>query len=151
MEADSETDAELSVDGPHGAGEGVPLMVRLGAIQEQERSPLRVMHQGDGERWRLILLPVILGEDHRRTARAVVDQRVDIEPGDLPVLEGGEQMRGEQPSRRARVDEAVEVIEQHNVIKLGHVVIDRKEVCRVMRHVYLGRPLTCSFTGLACD
>ena len=48
--------------------------------------------------------PVVFVEEHRRTPRPVVEQLIDIEPGDFPVIEGVQQVPGGQPYRVAGVD-----------------------------------------------
>jgi hypothetical protein len=61
----------------------------------------------------LVADPVVLDEDHRRAAGAVVEQLVDVERGDQAVLEVLQQMVAQQAAGSAGVDEAGECVHEH--------------------------------------
>ena len=118
------------------AGESLPLVVRLRAGQHQEGLPRAVPYLVNGDLRGVVGLPVILVVGHRRAAGPVVDQPVDVERRDRLVIQAAQQMRGEQPPRRASVDESVQVVQQDSLVKLRRTRVDLVEVPPIRHHAH---------------
>ena len=63
----------------HRAGEGLPAVVGLGAVEQQVRRAAGVGEQPDDEPRGVVALVVVADERHRRSAGAVVVELVDVE------------------------------------------------------------------------
>jgi hypothetical protein len=118
VEADGEAGAQPLRQLADRGGEQLPLVVRLGPGEQQERGASRVVHQVHDEFQVVVALPVILVEDHDRAPGPIVDEPVHVEGRDDLVVQVLQQMLGEQPPGRAGVDEAVEIPEQSGAIQL---------------------------------
>jgi hypothetical protein len=134
VEADRQPGSHPPGQVAHVSGEMLPLVVRLGPVEQQERRPGRVPHQVHGQFRGVVVLPVVPGEGHRWPAGPVVDQPVHIEPGHLLVLERAQQVRGEQLAGRARVDEPVEVVQQGRPVEFRRVWGHLVKVSRLSHH-----------------
>ena len=105
VHADREVDAEGLVEFHDGLDHALPLVVRLGAGQQQERVAVTVGEAVEQQRRVLVGGEPVALEGHHRTTAAVVEQLVEVERGDDGVVVGGQVLR-QQPLCAARVDEA---------------------------------------------
>ena len=135
-EPDHELRTQPGTHRAYGADEPFPFMVRLGAGQHQERRARAVTHLVNGDHGRLVGLPVVPVEGHRRAAGPVVDQAVNVERHHGLVIQAPQQMRGEQPPRRARVDEAVQVMQQDRTVQLRRARVSLVKVPRIRHHAH---------------
>ncbi len=87
---DDPGDAEPLQDLADRAGEGLPAVVRLRAVQQQVRRAAAVVEQPDDQPRRVVGLVVVAHERHRRPAGPVVVELVDVEG------------RDDRPRRRTR-------------------------------------------------
>ena len=102
VDADREGDAEGLDQLPDRLDDPLPLVVRLEAVQHEERLAVAVDHAVEHQRRVGVAGPAVAVEDHRGAAAAVVDQLVDVEGRDDGVLERGEDVLGHQLAGCAR-------------------------------------------------
>ena len=93
--------------------EPLPLQVGLGAGEHQERGAFVVAHVVEPEHRILVVLPVVFDEPHGGTAGPVVQQLVDVEPGDQRSVHIGHDVLAGELHGASGVDEAVERLQQH--------------------------------------
>ncbi len=119
------------VDHVHdGTGEGLPAVVRLGAVQQEVRRPAGVPQQPHDQPRRVVGLVVVADEGHRRPSGPVVVELVDVERGHDRSVGEADQVPDGDRGGVACVEEPVE--DQHHgqrrgVVQLGHVVDDVHE------------------------
>ena len=135
-EADRGAEAQPRRDGEHRLGEQVPFVIGFRSGQQRERPPARVAQQVQAQLGGLVALPVVAVVGHDRTPRPVVDQPVDVEPRQRLVREIAHQMLGEQAARVARVDEALQVVQDRRVRDVGRSRTQLVEFLRIPRHPY---------------
>ncbi len=131
VEAHGDLDAQERRDAAHRGGEPHPLQVGFWAAQQQERGAGAVVEHMQAEHRLLVVLPVVLNEDHGWSAGAVVKQLVHIEGHDEPVLEGAQQVLAGKADRPARVDDTCQRLHQHGPTQLGQIVSDLVQRTRV--------------------
>nr|BFE69451.1 hypothetical protein GCM10020092_027520 [Actinoplanes digitatis] len=93
-----------------------------GSTEQQERRPELVAHEVQRQARLLVALPVVLDEDHRRSAGAVVEQLVDVEGREDPGVELVQQVFAGKLNRTPGVDEAGECLQKHRGVQLRQVV-----------------------------
>jgi hypothetical protein len=135
-EADRRAEAQPRGDAEHGLGEQVPFVIGFRPGQQRERAPGRVVQQVQAQLWGLVALPVATVVGHDRTPGPVVDQPVDVESHHGLVREVAHQVLGEQPPRVARVDEALQVVQERRVRDVGRGRTQLVEFLRIPRHPY---------------
>ena len=112
-EADDEPHVERSDQNLNRRDEPFPLNVRLGAVQQQERHLVEIVHEVYRELRRGVAGPVIGREGHLRAARSVVEQLIDVEADDQLRVQRIEQMFAGKPPTVAGIHETVERLNQH--------------------------------------
>ncbi len=130
----------------HSTREALPLHVRLGAAQQQERRAVGVADQVQRQLGRLVAGPPVAVEPHRRPARPVVEQLVDVELGDRLGVELGEQCVDREPSPIAGIDEALQPQDQHRCARLGRIALHSVEIGRIEHVSHLHRFVPTSAT-----
>ena len=113
VHADGEAYAKGLDQAADRGNEALPMDVRLGALEQQEPHAGRIGDLVQDQAWVVVGLPVVLDEDHRRAARPVVQQLVDVEGRDGSVVERREQVVTGQRARLAGVDEPGQDVQQH--------------------------------------
>ena len=98
---------------PDGAGEPVPLVVRLDTFEQQELDTGVVGEQVQAQVRRRVVDEPVLGERHLRPPGPVVVQEIDVEPREQPAVQHLEQVIGRDPARLTRVHEPVQRMHQH--------------------------------------
>ena len=135
-EADRGAEAQLRGNGKHGLGEQVPFVIGFRPRQQREGPSVWVVHQVQAQLGRLVAFPVIAVIGHDRTPGPVVDQPVHVEPRHGLVREVAHQVLGEQAARVARVDEALQVVQERRVRHIGRDRTQLVEFLRIPRHLY---------------
>jgi hypothetical protein len=118
-EADRGAEAQLRGNGKDGLGEQVPFVIGFRPRQQREGPSVRVVHQVQAQLGRLVAFPVVAVVGHDRTPGPVVDQPVHVEPRHGLMREVAHQVLGKQPARVARVDEALQVVQERRVRDIG--------------------------------
>ena len=118
VEPDAQPYAEVLDEGFDRRDEPLPLDVRLGSVQQQERVAERVGEPVQLERGGVVGLPVVLVEDHHGPAGAVVVQLVDVEARHELRVAGLEQVLTRELGGVARVDETGQGDHEHRLA--GH-------------------------------
>src|SRR5439155_287648 len=95
--------------------------VPVGTGEQQERRAGVVVQQVQFERRLLVLLPVVLQEDHGWPAGPVVDELVGVEGGHQARLQRAEQVLAGEVGGVARVDEAGQRLYQYRPARLGQL------------------------------
>ncbi len=113
VEVDREPDLEALHQLAHGAREALPLDVRLGAGEQQERRAGGVVDELEQDLRRVVGRPAVAVKDHRRAARPVVDQPVVVETGHHLRRSRLQQVVHHLAAGLPGVHEALEVLEQH--------------------------------------
>ena len=103
-----QVDVQLLDDPDDGAGEPLPLQVRLEPGQEEERASQPVDQPVEGQARRLVVLQVVFDEADVRAPGPVVDQLVGVEHGDHLRVEGVQQFGGDLLDHVAGVGESGE-------------------------------------------
>ena len=114
-----------------------PLVVGLGADEEQEGHALLVDDAVEQQARVVVAAPVVAVEDHDGPASAVVEQLVDVEGGDDARLVGLEEVVGHQSLRVAGIDESAEGDDEHRGLQLLEharrgVALELEELGRVL-------------------
>ena len=120
MQRDGNFDARAFADITDGGGERLPVGIRLGAMQNQDRIAHIVFNEvEDGLRHHHVRggYPVIHGDDG--PMRAVVHERVGIERGDALVMQGTQQLADRHAPRRSGVNCPVEMDEENLRLRTG--------------------------------
>ena len=125
---DGQPDVEPRRSSPVDRGdEPLPLQVRLGAGEQQERRVVVVAQRVQLQLGLVVGLPVVRDEVHQRPAGAVVEELVDVEARrPRSTFERLEQVLAGQPAGGAGVDEAGERMDQHRPPKIGQGVGELK-------------------------
>jgi len=110
---DGGLDPERLDEPDHGLREPLPLDVRLGSVEEEERIPGDVADQVDRDDRGLELGPARGLERHGRAAAAVVDQLVDVERHHPPRAQRVPEVRGDEGARAPRVHHSLQRVDQH--------------------------------------
>lgn len=129
-----EVDTERLDQPDDGLAHPLPLVVRLGAGEQEERCAGPVDDPVQQHRRVVVGGPAVLVEGHRRAPPAVVQQLVDVEGGDHPGDVVFEQVRREQPLGAPGVDETAERGNEHpgpGLARVG-VVLESIERGRVL-------------------
>ena len=101
-----------------GLDHAVPLVVGLGADEEQEGHALLVDDAVQQQARVVVAAPVVAVEDHDGAAAAVVEQLVDVEGGDDARLVRLEDVVGHESLGVAGVDESAEGDHEHRCLQL---------------------------------
>jgi hypothetical protein len=105
VDAHRQVDAEGLAEPEDGLDHALPLVVRLGTGEEEERLPVAVGEPVQQQRGVLVGGPPVALERHHRPTSAVVEQLVEVERRHDGVVVSGQQVLGEQPLGAAGVDE----------------------------------------------
>jgi hypothetical protein len=130
LQPDREAHVQLLDHDDQRRDEPLPLRVRLGAGEKQERRAARVAKHVDVDRRALVALPAIGVEDDRRAPRAVVEQLVDVEARDQLRVERLAEMLPREPDPVPCVYESLERLDQHRPAQI-RLRKELDELCRV--------------------
>ena len=112
-------DAEPLHEQPDGGHEPLPGVVRLGAVQQQERLAAVVLDRVEQDLRRGEGLVPVAAEGHPWSVRPVVDQAVGVEAREHLVRQVGEQVRAGQRTGMGGVEVPGQVVHEHEAAALA--------------------------------
>jgi hypothetical protein len=119
LQRDEPGDTEPLDEHRHRADEALPAVVRLDAVQQQERLAGVVLDGVDHDLRGGVGLVAVAGEGDPRPVRPVVDQAVDVEPGDHLVRQAGQQVGAGECAGRRGVELPGQVVHEHQATARG--------------------------------
>ena len=108
--------------------EPLPLVIRLGADEEQKGNTARIGHFVQGDLRDVDRGEVVDDIGHPRPPGPVVEHLVDIEGRDEPVVADGEQVLRCQADAGPGIDKAGECIDEHRPISRRRLTVDGVEL-----------------------
>ena len=144
MRADRQPHAVVVDDLLHCGHEPLPLHVGLRPYQQQEARPVEVGGQVQFQGGLLVGLPVVGVEGHHRTPGPVVEDLVEVEADQHPMLEGIHQMLHGEPARLTGVDETGQEEQQHGRVQLAGLRLLRGELVQPAGIKHLALPFSGS-------